>query len=205
MLDERGFDLWADGYDAAVGLSDESGEYPFAGYRAVLGRIYETVLRRGAAKVLDLGFGTAALTAKLYERGCDIWGQDFSRRMIELAREKMPGAHLFQGDFGAGLRPEIAAGRYDCIIATYALHHLDDAGKVRLIGELRGLMNPGGEILIGDVAFPDRAALEACRAASGDEWDDDEVYFVCDELRAAFPELRFEPISHCAGVIRIKP
>ena len=33
MLDNRGFDLWADGYDLAVGLSDEENTYPFAGYK----------------------------------------------------------------------------------------------------------------------------------------------------------------------------
>ena len=31
MLDQKGFDLWADGYDKAVGLSDEEQTYPFAG------------------------------------------------------------------------------------------------------------------------------------------------------------------------------
>ena len=32
MLNEQGFDLWADGYDRSVGLSEEDGSYPFAGY-----------------------------------------------------------------------------------------------------------------------------------------------------------------------------
>lgn len=29
MLDHKGFDLWADGYDKTVGLSEESNIYPF--------------------------------------------------------------------------------------------------------------------------------------------------------------------------------
>ena len=33
MLDNKGFDLWADGYDKAVGISDEENTYPFAGYK----------------------------------------------------------------------------------------------------------------------------------------------------------------------------
>ena len=36
MLDKKGFDLWADGYDRAVGISDEDGTYPFAGYKQLL-------------------------------------------------------------------------------------------------------------------------------------------------------------------------
>ena len=41
MLDGKGFDLWADGYDKTVGLSDEEGSYPFAGYREILNEIYK--------------------------------------------------------------------------------------------------------------------------------------------------------------------
>ena len=33
MLDNKGFDLWADGYDKSVGLSEEENTYPFAGYK----------------------------------------------------------------------------------------------------------------------------------------------------------------------------
>ena len=36
MLDSRGFDMWADGYDESVALCEENGEYPFAGYRELL-------------------------------------------------------------------------------------------------------------------------------------------------------------------------
>ena len=88
MLNNKGFDLWADGYDKSVGLSDEANTYPFAGYKKVLAAIFQTVMQTPNASVLDIGFGTAVLTAKLYEQGCTIYGQDFSSRMIELASEK---------------------------------------------------------------------------------------------------------------------
>ena len=39
MLSSQGFDLWADGYDQSVGLTDEEGGYPFAGYKELLNRI----------------------------------------------------------------------------------------------------------------------------------------------------------------------
>jgi len=108
MLDNKGFDLWADGYDKSVGVSDEGNAYPFAGYKDVLGTIYKIIMDKPNAVVLDIGFGTGTLTTKLYENGCTIYGQDFSARMIALASEKMPTAHLYQGDFtqGLGLRFE---------------------------------------------------------------------------------------------------
>ena len=50
MLDKHGFDLWADGYDKSVGLSDEEGTYPFAGYRQILNEIYNRILSRKASQ-----------------------------------------------------------------------------------------------------------------------------------------------------------
>ena len=57
MLGSEGFDLWADGYDRAVGVSDDENSYPFAGYREILARIYRRVLQKPKASVLDIGFG----------------------------------------------------------------------------------------------------------------------------------------------------
>lgn len=204
MLDNKGFDLWADGYDQSVGLSDEDGTYPFAGYKQVLNEIYNKVLTGRGNAVLDLGFGTGTLTAKLYEQGCRIWGQDFSERMLELAKEKMPDAELYQGDFSQGLVEELKRNRYDAIIATYSLHHLADDEKVRLIRSLLPLLKDGGGIYIGDVAFETRAELENCKTLAGEEWDDEEIYFVAEELAKAFSQLKFEKISFCAGVLVIE-
>ena len=201
MLDNKGFNLWADGYDKSVGVSDEENAYPFAGYKDVLGTIYKTIMEKPNAVVLDIGFGTGTLTTKLYENGCPIYGQDFSARMIELASQKMPNAHLYQGDFTHGLVEPLLAQNYDFIVATYSLHHLTDEQKVSFLRVLQYHLNPGGQILIGDVAFETRAELEQCRKDSGDAWDDDEIYFVVDELRNAFPALAFASKSYCAGVL----
>ena len=204
MLDQKGFDLWADGYDKSTGLSDEQDVYPFAGYRALLGEIYNRILSGPGRRVLDLGFGTGVLTCKLYEQGCRIWGQDFSNRMQELAREKMPQAHLYQGDFAQGLTQELQQQTYDAIVATYSLHHLTDAQKVTFIQSLLPLLADGGCIYIGDVAFETREELERCKAVAGPAWDEDEIYFVAQELRAAFPQLEFRQISSCAGLLTIQ-
>ena len=201
MLDSKGFDLWADGYDESVGITEEENKYPFAGYKEVLSEIYGIVAAVPGAAVLDLGFGTGVLTKKLYERGCEICGQDFSERMIELARAGMPEARLYAGDFSQGLAEPLRAARYDFIVATYSLHHLTDERKRVLAGELLGLLREGGRLLIGDVAFENRAALEACRAEAGEEWDDEESYFVADEWKEAFPNTVFLPKTFCAGVL----
>lgn len=204
MLNSKGFDLWADGYDKSVGLSDEDGSYPFAGYRELLNEIYNRVLAAPGRNVLDIGFGTGTLTAKLYEQGRRVSGQDFSERMIELAQAKMPDAKLYQGDFSLGLAEALKANRYDAIIATYSLHHLTDAQKISFINSLLPLLNPGGSIYIGDVAFETRGALNECRDKVGDGWDADEIYFVYDEMKKSFPKMEFEKMSSCAGLLTLK-
>lgn len=203
MLDNKGFDLWADGYDKAVGISDEEHTYPFAGYKEVLSTIFQTVMKTPGAVVLDIGFGTGALTAKLYEQGCVIYGQDFSEKMIELASEKMPVAHLYQGDFTRGLAEPLRHQAYDYIIATYSLHHLTDDLKKVFLTDLLNRLNKKGKILIGDVAFETREELNQCRQQVGDEWDDEEIYFVVDELKKDFPTLLFTKISYCAGILTL--
>lgn len=204
MLNSNGFDVWADGYDESVRLADESDAYPFAGYAAILREIYGRVCASGAKAVLDIGFGTGTLAGQLYQQGCDVFGQDFSSRMIQLAQGKMPRAKLYQGDFSLGLVQELKQQRYDAIIATYALHHLTDEQKVTFLQELLPLLQDNGCIYVGDVAFATRAQLEQCKAQAGDDWDASEIYFVYDELKQAFPQLQFEPVSHCAGLLTLK-
>ena len=204
MLDIRGFDLWADGYDKDVGLSVEANLSPFAGYKAVLGRIFSIIMESGGRDVLDIGFGMGTLTARLYENGCRVSGQDFTVRMIALSQAKMPGARLYQGDFSKRLAEELRAGRYDFIVSTYALHHLTFPEKFLLINQLRGLLKPGGALLIGDVAFESAESLEKCRAAAGGEWGDDDIYFAYYEMQRAFPGMEFEKLSFCAGLLTLK-
>ena len=208
MLDNKGFDLWADGYDRTVGVSDDENSYPFAGYKEVLAKIYGTIMSRAEAKkektaVLDIGFGTGTLAAKLYENGCEVFGQDFSENMIKIAQEKMPEAHLYRGDFSQKLAEPLLGRSYDFITATYSLHHLTDAEKTAFIGVLSGLLRDGGMLLIGDVAFEDREKLNRCREEVSDEWDDEEIYFVADEIKKSFPGMKFEKVSYCAGILTL--
>lgn len=200
MLNDRGFDLWADGYDADVQLSDERDAYPFAGYRRVLGDIYSRVRTLGARRVLDVGIGTAALSKRLYDDGVDVTGIDFSSEMLSIARRRLPDARLLKFDFGQGLPAELAGERFDCIICTYAIHHLPDARKPGFVRELLAHIAPGGELLLGDVAFATEAEKAACRLESGDSWDEDEEYIVAEQLEREFPDMEFVCESRCAGV-----
>lgn len=203
MLDDKGFDLWAEGYDKSVGLSDDDNNYPFAGYKIISNEIYNRALTSLGHKILDIGFGTGTLTTRLYEQGCEIYGQDFSEEMINIARAKMPKATLYSGDFTNGLVDPLRKQRYDAIIATYSLHHLDDEQKGLFIESISLLLKEDGIIYIGDVAFQTRKDLEDCRVKAGKYWDDEEFYFVYEELKEHLPNLTFEKYSFCSGLLTI--
>lgn len=206
MLNKQGFNLWADGYDKTVQVSEENGVYPFAGYKEILNTIFNEVMVKENSRVLDIGFGTGVLSSRLYEKGHQIDGIDFSQRMIDLAQPKMPNANLIEWDIANGLPGDMKIKKYDFIVSTYTLHHLTDEEKVLLIKELLPLLTDGGKILIGDIAFETRQQQEVCKNDSKELWDDDEFYFVFNDFRsglADFCKLKFLPISHCGGVIEI--
>lgn len=203
MLNSKGFDLWADNYDKTVQIADDDNTYPFAGYKKILNEIYNGILESYSKNVLDIGFGTGTLTTKLYEQGCNIYGQDFSDKMIELAKNKMPNSKLFKGDFSKGLVEELKQQKYDAIIATYSLHHLNDKDKINFIKELIKLLHEKAIIYIGDIAFKTREDLEKCKEQSGEHWDNEEIYFVYDEIKKEFVSSEFIKYSDCAGIIKI--
>lgn len=201
MLNSTGFDLWADQYDETVKKSEESNQYPFAGYREILNVIYKEAMGKDNAEILDIGFGTAVLTSRLYNHGHTITGIDFSREMMAKAREKMPAGELIQADLQEGLPSVIKQSSYDVIISTYTLHHLTDKKKTALIKELLGLLKTGGKLLIGDISFQTREDLEACRKDNRGRWDEDEFYFVRDDLMDSLQVMyEYHQISHCGGV-----
>ena len=204
MYDEQLFDQWANAYDEDVKRTDEAGAYPFAGHERILGTITDRILESGARDVLDLGFGTGMLLKRLYDRGVRVYGQDYAEKMLSIAQEKMPEGTFFRGDLREGIAGELRARRYDAITATYVLHHIPDEEKPAFLLGLLPLLRSGGTLYIGDVAFETKEDLARCREESGDEWDDEEAYFVEEETRAYLPALRYEFCSPCGALLTLK-
>ena len=191
-----------------MGLSDESNDYPFAGYKEILGRIYAEVMAKGPCRVLDVGVGTATLAAKLHQAGHEIVGIDFSEEMLKIAAQKMPGAKLIQHDFANGLPKELAGQKFDFIVLTYALHHLDDSAKLEFIKEAMGHLAQDGALIIGDIAFETAEAHDRCREDCGEDgWDEEEFYMVWGNFAESLSEIcraEYNQISHCGGILTIR-
>ena len=204
MTDNRSaerFDRWAASYDKAVRRTDA---YPFAGYEAILDRIVEWSEPGPTNRVLDLGIGTGNLARRFVGRAAEICGVDFSARMVETAAARLPDARVVQADLLSAW-PEELPNRFDRIVSAYVVHHFDDAVKIDLLARLAERLSPGGRIVIGDIAFPNRDAMEETRDRWAAEWDPDEFPWVAAELLprlAGAWRARFEPLSFCGGVFR---
>ena len=88
MLDESGFEKWAGNYDERIRAS--AMEFPFDGYYNVLAAVVSLVEPRPQMKLMDVGIGTGLLSEELKREGCLIHGVDFSGKMIEKARLRIP-------------------------------------------------------------------------------------------------------------------
>lgn len=109
-------------------------------------RVLLEQIPRDARRVLDLGTGDGRLLAMLAAdrpalRGV---GLDFSGVMLTAARERFAGDarfELVEHDLSAPL-PDL--GRFDAVVSSMAIHHLEDDRKRTLYAELPGLLEPGG-------------------------------------------------------------
>ncbi len=206
MLDNKGFDKWAGEYDASIKRHSEG--YPFEGYYNVLSYVHSLIKESKETKILDVGVGTGLLTYELYKKGAQIYGIDFSEKMLELAEQKMPKGKFYCYDFKYGFPKKLDGAKFDYIVSSYAIHHLNDEEKVNFILKLKGILKENGKIIIADISFKNHEDMLYCKNVSGNKWDNDEIYLVADKIIKRLNEsgliIRYTQVSSCAGVLEIK-
>jgi tRNA (cmo5U34)-methyltransferase len=99
-----------------------------------------------ARRILDLGTGDGRLLALLQVDRPEMLGVgiDFSKIMLEAARKRFAGderIELVKHDLAESLP---ALGRFDAVVSSMAIHHLEHARKRSLYGEVFDLLEPGG-------------------------------------------------------------
>lgn len=101
---------------------------------------------RDARRVLDLGTGDGRLLALLQIDRPEMLavGLDFSELMLGAARERFVDderIELVEHDLAEPLPP---LGRFDAVVSSFAIHHLEHERKRSLYGEVFDLLEPGG-------------------------------------------------------------
>jgi tRNA (cmo5U34)-methyltransferase len=126
---------------------------------------------RGAPRILDLGTGDGRLLARLCEDRPRMLGVglDFSALMLDAARERFAGderIELVEHDLA---RPLPDLGRFDAVVSSMAIHHLEHDRKRALYGEAFAALEPGGTFAnFEHVASPSERLHVAFYAAIGE-------------------------------------
>jgi SAM-dependent methyltransferase len=101
---------------------------------------------RDARRILDLGTGDGRLLALLRVGRPEMHGVglDFSDLMLKAARTRFADderIELVKHDLA---EPLPALGRFDAVVSSLAIHHLEHERKRSLYGEVVELLEPGG-------------------------------------------------------------
>jgi SAM-dependent methyltransferase len=158
-MDEREFDRYAEEYSsllaASIGASGEAPDF-FAEYKiADIARAAGPLAARAAAEnpprplaICDFGagIGESVPWVRRYLPRAQLTCVDVSRRSLELAERRFPGAARFV--VLAGEELPLASGEFDIVYAACVFHHIPAADHLRLLGELRRLLRPGGLLFV---------------------------------------------------------
>jgi len=110
-------------------------------------------------RAADLATGTGDLAFALAERGAGVVGLDVTRRMIELARQKIarrPAPEFLVGDMTA---LPFASGSFDIVTTGYGIRNVPDLQAS--IDEMLRVLKPGGQALSLDFNRPSNALVRA--------------------------------------------
>jgi 2-polyprenyl-3-methyl-5-hydroxy-6-metoxy-1,4-benzoquinol methylase len=105
--------------------------------------------------VLDLGCGNGQISIPLARQGADVLAIDVSPAMANRLRADARRRGLSSLSVVALAIEELdlPPASFDLIVSSYALHHLRDTDKARLVTAAHGWLRPGGQLAIADMMF----------------------------------------------------
>jgi SAM-dependent methyltransferase len=92
--------------------------------------------------VLDFGCGIGNLTHLLERSFPVVHGFDPSKKSVEMARARAPGATFFDD------KASLPRDTYGTIVLANVLHHVRPSDRADLVGELATRLAPGGRLVI---------------------------------------------------------
>ncbi len=103
--------------------------------------------------VIDLGCGNGQISVPLAKQGAEVLGVDVSPAMADQLRAEARRQGLSTLDAIAlpVEKLDLPPASADLIVSSYALHHLRDPDKARLVAAALTWLRPGGRLLIADM------------------------------------------------------
>jgi len=200
------FDKWASIYDESI--SQSLNDFPFFGYYEVLSEVRNIVVPRKGLKIIDVGIGTGLLSLKLADDGCRIYGIDFSKEMIKKVKTRIPTGEYDVVDIASNHFGRFNSEKFDCVISSYCLHHLNDDQKVTFLQRtIDNSLAEGGKIIIADIGFETERSFNNARDEYRESWEDEEdgEYYMCGETIVSLLgkkgiSVTYKQASTCAGI-----
>ena len=146
------FNNWAPTYDETVMGNNIEYREVFLHYDEIL----DEVASRAIGTVLEFGVGTGNLTKRLIDRGHKVYGVEPSEEMRAIAKRKIPGLQVWDGDFLNF--PEINEP-INSIVSSYAFHHLTDEEKSEAISIYAKMLKHGDKIVFADSIFENKSSV----------------------------------------------
>ncbi len=112
--------------------------------------------------LIDFGSGTGIFAIQAALRGATVYAVDVSEAMINYAKNKAEKAGVSNIVFcHAGfLTFEFEGPVADCIVTTFAFHHLPDFWKAIALERMYNMLKPGGQLYIYDGILEHDNAVE---------------------------------------------
>ena len=123
---------------------------------------------QSAVRILDLGTGDGRLVAMLQRDRptMSAVAVDFSQVMLDAARARFAGDTMVEIVEHNLVQPLPPLGRFDAVVSSFAIHHLEDDRKQSLCAEVFDVLEPGGIFAnFEHVASPTQRLHEAFFAA----------------------------------------
>ncbi len=111
---------------------------------------------------VDLGCGGGRLALELARRGARVIGVDVSAAMVDrmVAQAQSEGLEHVSGIVSPIEHLTIDPTSVDLVISNYALHHLLDADKAKVVNAAFGWLRPGGVLINSDMMLGRGATTE---------------------------------------------
>lgn len=145
--------------------------------------------RKGVDKrgpLLDFGCGIGNLTERFVKEYREVHGYDPSAKSIELAKARAPGAQL-HSDVS-----QLPKEHFETAVMSGVLHHVQPSDRVDLLRTVRGLLRPGGRLVVFEhnpLNPVTRRAVAACA------FDDDAILLWPWEAKGVLADAGFADVT----------